>query len=138
MTKTERDKDLDALISDDGLEDFFKAARAEAPQPSDDLMARIMADAQAHLPAPAPIATPRKPVRQGLLAGLLAAMGGWPSVATMATATVAGIWLGFAQPDALNTLSGGTLLPGSTTTSYDLDELVPSYGSFDGLLSEEG
>ena len=132
MTKTDRDDD------DMMLESLFEAGRAEAPVPSQDLMARILADAQANMPAPAPIVRAARPVRRGLLAGLLAAVGGWPSVATMATATVAGIWLGFAQPDTLNTLSGGTLLPGSAEAAYEVDDLVPSYGSFDGLLTEEG
>ncbi|WP_300516596.1 dihydroorotate dehydrogenase [Aliiroseovarius sp.] len=128
MTNTDRDDDK-------MLESFFEAGRADAPVPSQDLMARILADAQANMPAPAPIATP---ARRGLLAGLLAAVGGWPSVATMATAAVAGVWLGFVQPDALNSLSGGTLLPGSTATAYEVDDLIPSYGSFDVLLTEEG
>lgn len=128
MTNTDRDDDK-------MLESFFEAGRADAPVPSQDLMGRILADAQANMPAPAPIATP---ARRGLLAGLLAAVGGWPSVATMATAAVAGVWLGFVQPDALNSLSGGTLLPGSTATAYEVDDLIPSYGSFDELLTEEG
>lgn len=131
MTKTDRDDDK-------MLESLFEAGRAEAPVPSQELMARILADAQANMPAPAPIARAARPARRGLLAGLLAAVGGWPSVATMATATVAGIWLGFAQPDTLNTLSGGTLLPGSAGVAYEVDDLIPSYGSFDGLLTEEG
>ncbi|WP_421703995.1 dihydroorotate dehydrogenase [Aliiroseovarius sp.] len=132
MTNTDRDDD------DKMLESFFEAGRADAPVPSQDLMARILADAQANMPAPAPLARPATPARRGFLVGLLAAVGGWPSVATMATATVAGIWLGFAQPDTLSNLSGGTLLPGSTATAYEVDDLVPSYGSFDGLLTEEG
>lgn len=141
MAKTDKMRDLDGNNLDDDkmLEAFFEAARDDAPVPSQDLMARILADAQAELPVPAPIvrqaAAPR---RRGLLASLLAAVGGWPSVATMATATVAGIWIGFAQPDALNALAGGTLLPGTTATTYEVDELVPSYGSFDGLQIEEG
>ncbi len=129
----------------DPLEPLFEAARAEAPQPSAELMARILADAQAHLPTPtpAPVAAMRpvravQPVRRGWLAGLLAALGGWPSVAGMATATVAGLWLGFAQPEALTTLSGGALLPGATAETYELEELIPTYGRLDGLLSEDG
>lgn len=136
MAKTDKMRELD---DDKMLEAFFEAARDDAPVPSQDLMARILADAQAELPAPAPILRQAvEPRRRSLLASLLAAVGGWPSVATMATATVAGIWIGFAQPDALNALAGGTLLPGTTATTYEVDELVPSYGSFDGLQIEEG
>ncbi len=124
----------------DPLEPLFEAARAKAPQPSAELMARILVDAQAHLPAPAPVAAVQSvpPVRRGWLAGLLAAIGGWPSVAGMATATVAGLWLGFAQPEALTTLSGGALLPGATAENYELEELIPTYGRLDELLSEDG
>lgn len=130
MAKTEHD-----MLDDMALEAFFEAGRAETPVPSDDLMARIMADAVAEMPAPRPIARPVK--KQGLLAGLIAGIGGWPALAGMATATVAGVWIGFAQPDTLNTWAGGALLSTSTTaTSYDLEDLVPSYGSFDTLLEE--
>ena len=138
MAKTEHD-----MLDDMALEAFFEAGRAKPPQPSQDLMARIMADAVAEMPAPRPIARPvtppaRKPVRKpGLLAGLIAGIGGWPALAGMATATVAGVWIGFAQPDTLNTWAGGALLSTSdTATSYDLEDLVPSYGSFDTLLEE--
>jgi hypothetical protein len=29
-------------------------------------------------------------------------------------------------------------LPGNAGVAYEVDDLIPSYGSFDGLLTEEG
>ncbi|MCI2398606.1 dihydroorotate dehydrogenase [Aliiroseovarius subalbicans] len=130
MAKTEHD-----ILDDAALEAFFTAGRADTPVPSSDLMARVLADAEAHQSKPRPIARPAQ--RRSLLAGLIAAIGGWPALAGMATATVAGVWLGFAQPDTLNALAGGTLLPGATETGYELEDLVPSFSNF-GAVVEEG
>ena len=68
------DVELDALFAD--------AAR-DAPVPSDDLMARIMADAQAELPRVATTA----PVAQdkGWFGTMIAAIGGWPAAAGLAS-----------------------------------------------------
>lgn len=131
MSKTEH-----AMLSDAGLEAFFEVGRAEAPEPGESLMARIMADAEAEASARE---RPRKAPRAGLLAGVLAAVGGWPALAGMVTAALAGIWLGFASPDELNALAGGLILnDGSTgSVSYDVDEIVPGGAGF-GILLEEG
>lgn len=77
------------------LDRLFQAGRT-GPQPSDDLMARIMADA-AHRAAPVHAAS-----RPGLLATLLSLVGGWPAAAGMATAAAAGVWLGFSSPDLVD------------------------------------
>jgi hypothetical protein len=79
------------------LEAFFEAGRTAAPQPSGDLMARILADAEA---ARVFAAAPRA-VRRGLWASLMAAIGGWPAVASLATATVAGLYIGVSPPAQL-------------------------------------
>lgn len=131
MAKTDHDS-----LTDAGLEAFFDAARDAAPVPSEALMARIMADAEVEIigratpPAPAP--------RRGAFAAFAAALGGWPALAGLATATVAGVWLGFADPDGLNTLAGGLLLPDSaaSASSYDLEDIVPGYGGFAALYEE--
>ena len=122
MTRTDK-----RSMDDAGLEAFFAAARDVAPAPSSELMARIVADAEATLVAraPAPLAVPR---RRGRLRAVLAGLGGWPTLASMVTATLAGVWFGFASPDSLNTLSGGLLLPGSAAeASYDLEDMLPGY-----------
>ena len=135
MAKTERDMQGRPL-DDARLGAFFAAARAESPVPSEALMTRIMADAEAEMAARAGAARPglRRP---GLWAALVAAIGGWPALAGMVTAAVTGVWLGFAAPDSLNTLSGGVLLPDAAVgASYDIDDLVPGYTGFAELYEE--
>lgn len=125
------------MLSDAALEDLFRAARAEAPTPGDDLLARIMADADAEIAAqstPLPVRAPRRSRLRSLLEGL----GGWPALAGMVTASVVGLSMGFVSPDQLNTLSGGLLLQSDTTstTSYDLEDILPGYSSFSSLEVE--
>lgn len=131
MSKTEH-----PILDDTALEALFEVARAEAPVPSDALLARIMADAETASPArptPAPVRRGR-----GLIASVIGALGGWPALAGMATATVASVWVGFAAPDQLNTLAGGILLSDDSTfaTSYDLEDIVPGDTGFSALLEE--
>lgn len=99
---------------DNALEDLFAEARETQPKPSDALMARVMGDAMDAMPKPAPVAeAPRS-------RGFLALIGGWPSLAGLATATVAGIGFGFASPDTVNTLALGA--------TYDVSALDIGYG----------
>ena len=134
MAKTDK-----TMLDDAALEAFFEAGRARPPEPGMDLMARIMADADAEIDARAPIGVPvaRRP-RQGLWATLVSGIGGWPAVASLATAAVAGVWLGFASPDQLNSLAGGLLLSGDATsgTAYELEDLLPGYSGFESLTEE--
>ena len=105
---------------DNALDSLFAEARAKGAVPSDDLMARVMGDAMDAIPKPAPVA-PERP------RGFLALIGGWPSLAGLATATVAGIGFGFASPDVVTTLSLGA--------SYDVSALDAGYG---GLFADDG
>ena len=132
MAKTDKER-----LSDAALEAFFVAGRAQAPEPGADLMTRIIADADAVTAARAPAPRPRQPQRKGW-AALISGIGGWPALAGMATAAVAGIWLGFASPDQLNTLAGGLLLPDDAAgaTSYELEDLLPGYSGFESLAEE--
>ncbi|NEY91887.1 dihydroorotate dehydrogenase [Tabrizicola oligotrophica] len=90
-------------MTDDDLDGLFAAARAEAPRPSAALSARVISDAEAALQA-APAAR-RAPERPGLLASLAAIFGGGGALAGMVTATLAGFWIGFAQPVELGVMS---------------------------------
>jgi hypothetical protein len=132
MSKTEH-----PMLNDAALEAVFEAARADAPLPSEALLARIMADADATV---AERARPARAAlrRPGLLAALIGALGGWPAVASMVTATVAGVWLGFAAPDEFNTLAGGLLLDDDSgfTTSYELEDIMPGSTGLSVLLEE--
>lgn len=87
---------------DEMLEEALALARAEAARPAPDaLMARVLADA-------ARVAHPARTAgrRQGRLAASLAALGGWPALGGLATAGMAGLWLGLSPPAAVEDLGG--------------------------------
>ncbi|MEC7760821.1 MAG: dihydroorotate dehydrogenase [Pseudomonadota bacterium] len=117
----------DGARDDAMLDEFFAAGQAEAPVPSSDLLARIMADADGEAEARAPVVSSGRR-RRGWVAGLAAVIGGWPAFAGMATAAAAGVWIGAAQPDAVTTLTGGALPV--TSTDYELEEIVPAYAAY--------
>lgn len=100
MTMTDRTTD-DAL-----LEDFFVAARACPPEPSPALIARIDADAGRLVRA---AQLPVADRRGGGLWRLLDLLGGWSAMGGLATAAMAGIWIGFAGADQIGTVAGGML-----------------------------
>lgn len=106
------------------MEALFSAARREAPMPTVDLVARMLKDAQTAQPAAPVLAAPEEP--QGLWSLVVQAIGGWPSVAGLATATVAGIWIGVSPPAAVDALAYDYL---EGSDSY-FTEIVPSYDSF--------
>ncbi|MBY6119097.1 hypothetical protein KUV64_08145 [Mameliella alba] len=102
-TMTERKDNQD----DDALGLFFAAARAEAPLPDGDFLARIEAQALAEQPragSPAPVVRPPRP---GRLAQLREALGGWIGVTGLATACAAGILIGVSSPESLSVFWGG-------------------------------
>lgn len=92
-------------MQDGDLDDFFAAARRADPVPSDALMARVVADAAALQPRPAPVASavPSGPGFWSALAGVFGrsgAMGG------LIAATIGGLWIGVVQPGPVATLAG--------------------------------
>ena len=91
---TDRNKDDGAA-----LEVLFDAARAEAPQVPEALMARVLADAAAQQPA----------ARGSAWRRLLAAFGGMPALGGLVAATCVGFWLGVAPPAGLPDLAGEIL-----------------------------
>lgn len=101
MATSERD-DLD-------LDDLLAEARALEPRPSDDLMARILADAEAARPAVA------RPLARRLT--LVATLGGWPALGALAASVLLGLGLGVWQPLALPDLAGAL---GGDPVSVDL------------------
>ena len=109
------------------LDDLFATARASAMQPSDVLMARVLADAAAAQARP--VAQTVAPVRLGFWAGLTALFGGSGVLAGVGSAALAGLVLGFVQPVGLMNLTD--VLAGTTV---DTLELMPGV---DALLAEE-
>lgn len=97
-----------ATADDGGLEAFFMAARAEAPQPGGDFLARIEAQALAEQPAKRPAAPAAMPQSGSLVLNQIReALGGWAGIAGLATACAAGIWIGISPPDAMSVFWGG-------------------------------
>ncbi|SHJ71627.1 hypothetical protein SAMN05444000_11225 [Shimia gijangensis] len=99
------------------LDALFEAARTDdraAARP--DLLARVLADAEALQPTLDPLKRRDKP-RKSVFAQLFGALGGWPSVTGLAAATVAGVWVGFvATPELLP--NGVASLIGADTEIY--------------------
>ena len=112
---------VDKAPGDDALDALFQAERARSISPTPDFMARLEADADASLPRPVPLARPA-PRRTNWLAGLFTASG-------LSGATVAGLWIGFAMPDSLETFSL------ATESSVELTAFLP--GADMGSLFDE-
>lgn len=105
---------------DTELETLFAATRSAAPVPSGALLARVLDDAAAVQRAGAatrPPATRR--ARPGWRATLAAALGGAGGIAGLATATVAGVWIGFAAPAPVAGVASGLGI-GATAELVDL------------------
>ena len=114
-------------MMDDDLDDLFAAARAQDAPPSPALLARILADAaseQPRAPAPARLARPRF-----RLAALIAALGGGGALAGLATATVAGLWIGLAPPAAVDDFAATLWASGEG----DSVELIPD---LEGMIDD--
>ena len=108
------------------LDDLLGHARAREALPSDDLIARVLADAATVQNAAdwGPVPTPAK----GVWANLMEAIGGWPALSGLAAATVAGIWVGVAPPAMVS----------DVTAAVIGDEVTVSFVSESDLLSFEG
>lgn len=115
MAEMDKNSDLFAL------DDLFAQARTQDVTPAPDFMERVLQDAiaaqTAATAAPAPTKAPW--FRQ-----LLSAVGGWPAVAGLATAGVAGLWIGINPPSAIATTTENLL---GTSSDLYLVDLMPSY-----------
>lgn len=115
-------------MSDQILEDLFGVARAAAPAPSAGLMARVLADAYEAQPLPAPAAAAAAVTRPGwrlLLAAMVDGLGGAGAVAGLGTAAAAGLFFGYASPEALDWLAGAVSPSGA-----DIYELLSAADLF--------
>ena len=115
-------------LNDRELDALFATAADNAPAPSDDLMARIMADAQAELPQVALVRSPA-PRKASWFGAKIAAIGGWPTAAGLASAAVAGLMIGLVTPDSLQGLAEDYLVAASV---FEFDDFMPSYGDLLG------
>lgn len=124
------DKDL----NETALDDFFAAARADMPDPSGAFLARVLAEAEATQAGFARRrgAAPRVSAKGGFLSGLSGVFGGWAGLGGMATATLAGLWIGFAGADQLSSVAAGYM---GTTEVLGTVNLLPD-GDFFALATE--
>lgn len=115
-------------MQDSDLDDLFATARQQPAGVSAALMARVLSDADDLQPRND--ALPARKGRAGFWAGFVAAIGGAGGVVGLSTAAMAGVWIGFAQPNALTTVTD-RFLP-DETVSGTVDVLP----GFDDFLSE--
>jgi hypothetical protein len=111
------------------LDDLFEQARATPIAPTDDLLRRVIADADQAMPGHRPR---QAKVRTGPWAALRDALGGWPAVSGVAMAGIVGVWFGLAPPAAVETLAADIL---GTQTGISLlpdVDFVESWENVDG------
>ncbi|WP_435164333.1 dihydroorotate dehydrogenase [Falsirhodobacter sp. 1013] len=84
------------------LDDLLATARNHAPSPSGALLARILTDAEAEQDR----WQPRAASRRRWTRFLPLVLGSVGATAGMATAALAGVWIGYAQPETLTTVTG--------------------------------
>ena len=111
------------MTQNDDLDSLFAAAAEQQAHPSDGLVGRILADADALQPKPATRA--RTAPRPGWFATLADWFGGEMSLAGMSMAALTGLYLGIAQPVPLTGLTN--LVTGNAT--LDSLDLLPSNGA---------
>lgn len=117
-------------LTDAELDTLFAAARRGTPEPDPAFLSRL-ADAAEQSVAPQPV--PR-PAQANVLVHLRQLLGGWTGLAGLATATVAGFWIGVAPPQGLAETSDLLALFASDT---GLSETWFDAAAFDSLLQEE-
>lgn len=83
------------------LDACFKAGRAASLNPSAELLARVLADADAVQSGLRASDVQFPPPRATRLRQMVKALGGWPALGGLAAATVAGVWIGLSPPDGL-------------------------------------
>ena len=93
MTTPDHAPDLDPM---DGLNSLLEQARQSPPAVPDALLTRVQADALAHQPTAGLRASPST---AGRVRSWLQALGGWPTLAGLGAAGLAGVWIGVAAPD---------------------------------------
>lgn len=116
----------------------FAAARQSPPEPSAEFMARILAEGLAQQPparAVAPVQAHGLGSGGGVLAQLLAMLGGWRGIGGMATAALTGVWIGFAGMGQLGDIAAGYL---GTADALGTVDLLPDTDVLAMMLDQEG
>jgi hypothetical protein len=140
MTRQPPNDDDSAALDDGALDAAFAAARNMSPAPSNALMSRVLADAAAATALRAGLANPdanpgtTRSGRHaggrsfGMFADLAGLLGGWPAIGGIATAALAGVWIGFA----------GSMSPGGLAAFVGLAKAEPGTSVFELLPGTDG
>ncbi len=112
------------FISDDDLDRMLTRLGAEVPAPSDDLMARIMADAEALRPIPGALIAGEP---EGFFESFLSLLGGWKGAGGLVSAGIIGLWIGVSPPSTLES---------TTTDLWDMisPDVTGGWSDFDDFL----
>ena len=95
------------FLSDEELQGLFDQIAPEVPAASDELMARILTDAENFRPVPGASVTE---VESGSFwNALFGALGGWKGAGGLVTAGLIGLWVGVSPPTALETTTSDIL-----------------------------
>ncbi|MEZ5911536.1 MAG: dihydroorotate dehydrogenase [Paracoccaceae bacterium] len=125
MTKVDKGRAAQTGDADhDALAPYFAAARAEMPVIPAVLRDRILHDAAALQPRPAARERAAQPVAvRDLGARFSELIGGWFGAAGLASAALAGIWLGYADPGLIDAF-GGPSAAASVDLMADFGDLL--------------
>lgn len=114
------------------LDAFFDAERDGSPAMCPDLFTRVLGDAETMQSAfVAPIVT-KKPSVSIWTQAFSVLVKTWPSAAGLATATLAGVWIGYSPPAVIETFTSSFV--GSTETAGIFDVMA----EFDTTLELDG
>jgi hypothetical protein len=119
-------------MQDGDIDDLLARARAAPPEPETALLTRIEAEARwlqlaFRAPPAAPAAGP------GALGRWIAALGGGPALAGLASAVLVGLWIGTAQPAPVAAVTTGVSAALGQETDVEYIDLMPDFG---GLAAE--
>ena len=112
---------------DQFLDAILKDAQSQAPLPTEELVSRILLDAEQNQP----VLEPQTQIKGSYWSQLLLVIGGWPALSSVTAAGVAGLWIGLTPPDLVDTWVANAL--GSTTSVSFGDDFVGfEEGTLDG------
>lgn len=125
------------------LDSLFETARALPEPVSDGMKHRILRDAASVQHEEIQATEPTRTAPQGLAGWLWAVLGGWPAMGGLATAAIAGLWIGFSPALGIGSAIGDVMAGSTDGTGeaylVDIDPLAalgldygPDYGLDEG------
>ena len=118
MTMTDHETEEDTALAP-----FFAAMQRNDEAPDEALIARVLADAGCEQAQPARRHATDRPGLAVRLAAMMRDLGGWPACAGLASAAVAGVWIGVAAPEPFSSVARDLLGTGQTGGALDMAAL---------------